>query len=497
LIGLFRSLNGPVVWMRPVQVFYLALLYRVFELNPLGYHIVNHLVFLAGILLLYGVLRKINLPRILSISIPFLFAMLPHYSTDRFWPILFCANLSMTAYFLSLFADLRMLDESGIRLWLWKTIGILSLLIGLLAYEIFLPLLLLNFILVWARNRNHHGPRFSGAKITLLMATNLIAAAAVVLFKALVTTRMIMQGPADHLVWFLKMLARAFQISFVKYGLQLPQVIKSILIHHQDWKTITVSIVIALLAYIYLARIRKESPSPLQRAGMMRMVAFGFLLFFLGYAIFLTNENADPSAAGLNNRTALAATVGVAFTFTAAAGWISSYLRTERLRMKVFAALIAILCAAHVLITNTIATFWVQAYSKEQAVLSDIRKHVPTIQSNTTLILDGVCPYNGPAIIFESNWDLAGALKLYYRDPTLEADVVKPTIKITNAGLQTVLYGAVSTIPYRNLWIYSFSRKEARMVHNADEAKNYFQEYNPYFGLECPDSKEGEGVPIF
>ncbi len=57
LFGLYESLNGPVVWMRPVQVFYFSTLYKVFDLSPPGWHLVNHFIFLAGVLSFYAVLK--------------------------------------------------------------------------------------------------------------------------------------------------------------------------------------------------------------------------------------------------------------------------------------------------------------------------------------------------------------------------------------------------------------------------------------------------------
>jgi hypothetical protein len=39
--GLYHALKSPVTAMRPLQIYYLAALYSVFGLSPLGYHLVN------------------------------------------------------------------------------------------------------------------------------------------------------------------------------------------------------------------------------------------------------------------------------------------------------------------------------------------------------------------------------------------------------------------------------------------------------------------------
>jgi MFS family permease len=60
-------------------------LYSLFQLEPLGYHVVNIAVLAATAVLFYLSLRRLGIPRFLTLTIPLVFALLPHYSTDRFW----------------------------------------------------------------------------------------------------------------------------------------------------------------------------------------------------------------------------------------------------------------------------------------------------------------------------------------------------------------------------------------------------------------------------
>src|SRR5690606_33030681 len=66
-MGIFRAIYGDLVQMRPVQFLYLAGLYKVFGLDPLGYHVVNTLVLAAGAVLFYLVLRELREPRVLAL----------------------------------------------------------------------------------------------------------------------------------------------------------------------------------------------------------------------------------------------------------------------------------------------------------------------------------------------------------------------------------------------------------------------------------------------
>src|SRR5438552_4082201 len=95
LPGLFRTFytESETVWMRPVQAIEQAILYWFFGLRPLGYHLVNSTVLLSGVLLFYWVLRELNCERWLALSLPAVYGLLPHYSTDRVWMATFMATL--------------------------------------------------------------------------------------------------------------------------------------------------------------------------------------------------------------------------------------------------------------------------------------------------------------------------------------------------------------------------------------------------------------------
>jgi len=89
----------PDTVARPVQAIHLAILYRVFGLTPLGYHLVNTLTFCLGVCVFYLALRELTGRRVTSLSTITLFGLLPHYSTDRFWYATFNGNISMVFLF--------------------------------------------------------------------------------------------------------------------------------------------------------------------------------------------------------------------------------------------------------------------------------------------------------------------------------------------------------------------------------------------------------------
>lgn len=72
-----------------------------------------------------------------------------------------------------------------------------------------------------------------------------------------------------------------------------------------------------------------------------------------------------------------------------------------------------------------------------------------------------MCPYRGPAIVFESNWDLAGALGVHSGDHSLRADVITHRLKVDNRGISTFLYGRADYQYSDNMFVYRFDHNLA------------------------------------
>jgi MFS family permease len=210
--------------------------------------------------------------------------------------------------------------------------------------------------------------------------------------------------------------------------------------NYPNWAVLALGGIVGLVifGYVYLATDHSKDELT-ERFRFIRLIGWGLVIFGMGYAIFLTNTNALITPTGIVNRIAIASAVGVAISLVGGIGWVSTFLPSNQLRRRCLCILIALLCTSGFIINNTLASFWIDSYRQQQAIIADIRQRFPTLPSESTLILDGICPYAGPAVVFESSWDLAGALMTFYRDRTLRADVVTPNLKVEENRLSTVL----------------------------------------------------------
>jgi hypothetical protein len=500
LRSVFESLYRDELRMRPVQVLVLAVLFRLFALEPLGYHLVNTALLGLGAVLCYVLASELGVRRHIAVAVGLIFSVLPHYSTDRFWIAAMQSTVSLVLYCLSFYGDLRATRSVGMRSWGWRIAALTAMAASVLAYEIFLPLFVMNLAVTAVRARRaarREGPPVPPAvQLIALAATTAAVLLPVVLWKLQFATRIGSLTLEQKLASFRWLITGAIKVSYGDYGVALPFLIVQIL---RDYSTALVSataMAVGLIVFVYVWRIPAERD---RGTVAVALLGAGFMTFFLAYALFFLTRNAQYSTTGISNRVAIAATLGIALGWVGGIVALAAPITKDWLRRAVFAGTVAAAAGTGVLIVGTIGTFWVEAYRQEQRVLHEIRAAFPALPPGTTLILDGVCPYVGPAVVFDSSWDLAGALRLIYRDYTLRADVVTPNLHVEENGLKTSLYGGglVEEYPYRGLVLYHARLRQQFVLPDADAARQYFAAYNPTRDSNCPRGREGHGVPIF
>ena len=98
--------------------------------------------------------------------------------------------------------------------------------------------------------------------------------------------------------------------------------------------------------------------------------------------------------------------------------------------------------------------------------------------------------------MFESYWDLAGALQFMYRDETLLAYVVTPQLQVNDDGLSTSIYSMRKMYPCSTmLVVYDAASGAAQSLPDAATARAYFG--NSSRAASCPTGQEGMGVRLF
>ena len=485
----------PHTAARPVQSLYLAVLFRLFEANPVGYHTINHVVLLLTALLFYVCLRKLHVPQFLALAWPLVFATLPHYSTDRFWIAAFQANLSMLLYFLSLFAALSTGSGASHALF-WRILSVIAMAASVMAYELTAPLFLLNPLLEAANRVSFRVPEIRRAlknAVTPWAATIAVIALAV-LYKAALSDRATVDQP--YWPYFQWLAGESLAVNFVGFGLYLPEKVVVILMQLSNRASLANSFGGGVAAGLGVFFASASQPLDIvRRKNWFLLAVAGVGLNQFAYLVFLFSSYIAFAETGISNRTAIAAALGVALSFVGTAGWIASCLPHREIRRICFSLAVAFLCFSGILINTTVASYWVDARYQQNRVIEAVRNQFPQIQSGTTLLIDGMCLYTGPGIVFETDWDVSGMLRLYYRDTTLVGNVVKSTTVVSPDGISTPMYGSITRYGYANtLLIYHVGQGIVHTLSDLQVARRHFETVpRP----ECAEGVEGFGTPIF
>lgn len=488
----FRTFYSlPVTHSRPVMDLYEAVLFRCFGTYPLGYHLVNAFVFFSSAVLFYLSIRLVFRERFLALAIPVVFLLLPNYSSARFVPFTFMIGLSFALFFLNLYAMLKAAQGPTFSIG-WCFVSIAAVILSGLAYEVALPLFVLNLWAVWAVERwKPISEQLRQTSLALLLVSNAAALVSMFTFKVLTTIRY-------HGVLTLRdFVTGALIVHFYKFGLRLPIIAAKVIFVYWNVKLVGLAVLFGLAFFFYLWLLQGKSNGTWRSPRKsLSVVAFGLIVFTFGISLFLVSAGSMSfTVTGVENRTAIAASLGVAIIFSGLALFLGAL--SKKHQGLISSLLIASLVVTELLASGSIASFWASAADQQQEVLSSIKHDIPLLPSHSTLLVDGVCPYIGPGIVFEGGGDMGGALQLLYQDPTLRGDMINPRIRIHPEDVETIIYGRSRYYPYGpSLKVYDYRTKQIRDLPNLDAAAQYLAIRHPAYTV-CPEGNEGDGVPIF
>ncbi len=496
LPGLYDAVR-PATGQRPLQAAAFAVLYRLFGLHPLGYHLANAGLIVAVAALLYLALRELRLPRLVCVGVPLVYSTLPHYATDRFWVDAIQINLSSAFYLLSLFTGLRAIHAPVATRWAWLAVAVVGVAGSMFSYEVVFPLFALNLGLMWWSARRSPSRAGRGRGVAITVGTAAVAMLAVGAVKTFVVAQ---QGQNGYRIGFegglLHHLASvvwgAARLDVGTYLLAFPYVLWWIVRHQFAIGNAAVAILGGSAALLYMWRIGRGEWDVLVASRTWRaLVGIGAVAVVLGYAIFASTGNVLFRSAGIDNRVNAGAALGLAGIVVGAGGWLSSRLEPRR-QLAAFSAIIACSVAAGTFVIGTLASSWTSAARQQRAIVTGIVTATGPSRGWSTVVLDGACPEQGPAVVFADQWDLRGALQLHFHDPSLVADAAAEAMRATPRGLalDMTFLSDVSTrvYPYgRGLAIYDSKRRRLYRLPDRSRAARYLARSRPAF--RCPPQR--------
>ena len=489
---------GSDLRLRPIRGLYLALSFKAFGRQMLAYHVAGTIALGIAAIFLYLALRELLASRTTAFAIALVFALLPHYSTDRVWFASHQATLCMLFAFAGVFALLRLVRIDARHSKAWAAVAVVSFGLSILSYEVAFGMIAASLLV--AAYLAYRNERVSLKRILVGFAGIGALLAGIVLAKERAQTRIAYHHHFFAHFWALvgHAIAQAVQFNVWTYGLHMPAVLAGLYRHSAlTLAAYLVSALLGCLVAAYLWCTLEPSSIPTRRASL-RLIACGFLIFALGYALFLPGIEVNFSTMGNANRIAIGSAPGAACVLVAFAGLLSSICTSPVARTKVFGALIGLICGVNCLVVDGIGYFWVDAARQQAEIMRSVAANVSSLPHGSLLLLDGVCRYSGPGIVFETD-DTAGALQLAFEDFTLNGDVISPNTHFDDASIDTTAYGELEE-QYRygnNVLVYNVPNKTLIRIPSKAAADGYLKKMNPTENSGCPAAREGDGAQVY
>jgi hypothetical protein len=482
---------------RPLHGLYATLLFEVFGRNPLGYHIVNTAVLAASVVLFYLLLARLRVGRGESLATALVFVVLPQLSTIRVWFAAFQVTLSLALMLASLHCQLSF-ARSGKPA--WGALAFVAALLSLAAYEIFTPLLA-SFAIGLAVAAMHKR-RVRGWRSMIAPTVVAMLLAAALLFKITATSRAGSLRQWDRYVRGAWQLVRPDYDWRVDSGLNIFAALDT---HFWrvvgEWASAAVDLVAGRLGLLtigasaaatVLALWRLRAAPPIEPRSVRLLLLLGAASFVLGHALFVVVPAIAFTPTGIDNRVLVGAALGVAMILAGAIAIAARAIFRHGYDL-VFPLLVSAALFLGMLRLNAIELYWAETPALQRSVLESARRDLASVPAGSTIILDGVCPYHGPAIVFETWWDTGPALS-FALHRSLIADVVSPRTLVAAGGIQTAIYRQPSFYPYGpHLYAYDVRRHATAALPNEGAAHNYFAR-RP--ALRCPTGYVARGVPV-
>ncbi len=505
---LHAILSRHLYLARPVQMLYLAFTYVNFRLHPLPYHLTITLVLAGTAVLFYAALRELQLPHCITLTVPLVYELLPHYATDRFWIGAHQAVLSQAFFFLGFYAALRAVRAGRGWALCLNTVSILSFSLALLSYEVMfglLPvcLLVIGYHTYTKRPGNGDKPHaliFPGLRYLLIAGTCI---GVTLFYKVQVSPRATFQASPTRIGEVVRgVVGQTIRFNLGRYGVALPRT-AFVLYRFSgagEWMAI-IACVIAISVLLYLNwAFRRSQSALLSRNGALCLLAAGFVVFAFDYVpLTMLSHQLFFTIDGYSSRVTIAAATGTAFILVGGIMLLLRAVRPIKLQSPLFCGAIAAICTMNFVCFASLGECWAKAYSQQREIVLEVRKNVDPAPGST-LIIDGFCRYVGPAPVIEGYVDARSILQIAYVDKTLKGDVVSPDLEIGDDAIRTTVYtNQVNRYPYsEGLWLHNVRRKITLRLPDSLVASNYFRTMNPDKNSGCPAGSSflGLGSPI-
>jgi hypothetical protein len=400
---------SEIAVFRPVLILYVPLTYLVF-----GMHMWLHLAWAVGLgvavsLLLYAILRTLEVPWVHAGFIGALVLLFPWFDGIRYWVTGAQVSLSIAIMLLGLLLALRGLNRASLK---WHLGAAALYLTSILTYEITLPLIaMLGGLYVW-----RYGWR--AGRIPWVIDLVAVVIGGFWVGSHTERTKAGLSGDISHLGEIIN--GGAEILGRTAIPLDGPHTTLALLI---------LAVVFAVGVTRFVSRREPDAePKSWDLRCWLLLGASGLAVAVLGWVIFIpADPYYTPVIWGLTNRVNGLSGIGLVIIVYSAVGVLAQVLamalrRAETTVLIVTGCLALALGAGYVSVIRRHTGIWNSAYVAEASAMDRIKDRYPELPEGTTLFASGYPAYQTLGVpILSSTWDLRGMVQSLYQDGTLNA----------------------------------------------------------------------------
>lgn len=458
---------------RPVLAFYVPTLHEV-----LGHSATAHLAWatflgVAMSIALYALLVETGVARLHAGVVAALVLVFPFSDSTRFWATSSSSHLTAVLWMSGLCVALRALEPGRARrsALVLHGVSLALYLTSLLLYELPATLMVAGGALYVARAGWRRGAARWGTDLLVVMP-----ALGYIAFTTDIDTATGGTGAVEHARLILD---QGWQIlASAAWPLGAPE------------RSIVTAVVAAVLAAGALVALR--SPAGPDRDALRRWLVLaggGFVAAWTAWAVFVPGHPYySPGTAGVGNRVNTLAAMGIVL-FLYATAVVAATLLARAVRAPqalaapvACAAVVAALGVGYVDRVLEDKRYWDGAARAQDAVLAGLRSALADPRPGSVIWTFGHAAWQAPGVpVFSASWDLDGAVKLLYDDPTLRGYPALPltTFECRADGLTPRAgYGDLE-FAYGTVYFVDVASRRVDAVTDAADCRAAAAEFRP------------------
>ena len=303
-------ISDPRVIVRPVEALYYVLLFFMFGINPLGYHLVNAGLEVAAAFLLFRALADLTDRPALSLVAGLVLIIYPNHDVTHYWATCSSENLSLALSMASLLFTTRAVKHSRA---VFQIASVLCFALSMFCYETFLPLVSLNVFFAFLIAKRKSASDVAIKNTALIAVPFIVTVGALLIYSRLIAPHI---GKAQvHAIQFnpgniFSTIAEGIRINFSPYALQFfgDRAVQGLAHNSATSLLVTLAVITLILAaaMFLLAKSDSNEEQPIY------LIPIGLITIVLSYSIFGLNPEYVPTFQTILNRINEGAAVGIA-----------------------------------------------------------------------------------------------------------------------------------------------------------------------------------------